>query len=84
MDPRLGILAGIAVLSPVLLVVLLIVIAYLVGQYRGRRAVVRQFAPYAQESLALHGGDTLVGVVELKKGTYVFLTLNTKTRTPYA
>ena len=83
MDLRLGIFAGIAVLYTVLLLVLLIVISYLVGRYRGRRAVVRQFTPYAQESLALHEGDTLVGVVELTKGTYFFVTLNTRTRTLY-
>ena len=83
MDLRLGIFAGIAVLYTVLLVVLLMVISYLFGRYRGRRAVVRQSTPYAQDSLALHEGDTLVGVVELTKGTYFFLTLNTRTSTPY-
>ena len=83
MDLRLCIYAGIAVLYTVLLLVMLIVISYLVGRYRGRRAVVRQSTSYAQERLALHEGDTLVGVVELTKGTYVFLTLNTKTSTPY-
>ena len=80
---RLCIVAGLAVLSPILLVVMLHVIASLVGRYRGHRAVVRPCTPYAQESLALHEGDTLVGVVELTKGTYVFLTLNTRTSTPY-
>ena len=83
MDLSLCIFLGIAVLSTVLLVVLLMVIAYLFGRYRGRRAVLRQFTPYAQESLALHEGDTLVGVVELTKGTYFFVTLNTRTRTSY-
>ena len=84
MDLSLCIFLGIAVLSTVLLVVLLMVIAYLFGRYRGRRAVVRPCTPYAQESLALNEGATLVGVVELTKGTYVFLTLNTRTRTLYA
>ena len=83
MDLSFCIYAGIAVLYTVLLLVLLNVISYLVGRYRGRRAVVRQSTSYAQESLALHEGDTLVGVVELTKGTYVFLTLNMKTSTPY-
>jgi hypothetical protein len=73
----------IAVLYTVLLVVMLIVISYLFGRYRGRRAVLRQSTTSAQESLSLHEGDTLVGVVELTKGTYFFLTLNTKTSTPY-
>ena len=83
MDLRLGIFAGIAVLSTVLLVVLLPVMSSLFGRYRGRRVVVRQSTSSAQDSLALHEGDTLVGVVELTKGTYVFVTLNTRTRTPY-
>ena len=83
MDLSLWSFVGIAVLYTILLVVLLMVIAYLFGRYRGRRAVLRQFTPYAQESLALHEGDTLVGVVELTKGTYFFVTLNTRTRTLY-
>ena len=83
MDLSLCIFAGIAVLSTVLILVLLNVIAYLFGRYRGRRAVLRQFTPYAQDSLALHEGDTLAGVVELTKGTYFFVTLNTRTSTPY-
>jgi hypothetical protein len=82
-DLRLGILAGIAVLSTVLLVVVLYILSYLFGRYRGRRAVVRQSTPSVQDSLALHEGDTLVGVVELHKGTSFFLTLNMTMRTPY-
>jgi len=82
-DLRLCIFAGIAVLYTILILVLLNVISYLVGRYRGRRAVLRQSTLYAQESLALNEGDTLVGVVEPTKGTYFFLTLNTKTSTPY-
>ena len=83
MDLRLCMFAGIAVLYTVLLLVLLNIISYLFGRYRGRRAVLRQSTSYAQDSLVLHEGDTLVGVVELTKGTYVFLTLNTRTSTPY-
>ena len=83
MDLRFYMYAGIAVLYTMLLLVLLNVMSYMFGRYRGRRAVVRQSTPSAQESLSLHEGDTLVGVVELTKGTYVFLTLNTKTSTPY-
>jgi hypothetical protein len=82
-DLRLGIFAGIAVLYTVLILVLLNLISYLSGRYRGRRAVLRQSTSYAQDSLALHEGDTLVGVVELTKGTYVFVTLNTRTSTTY-
>ena len=79
---RLCLFAGIAVLYTVLLLVLLNVIAYLWGRYRGRRAVVRQSTSYAQDRLVLHEGDTLGGVVELNKGTYFLLTLNTRTSTP--
>ena len=78
MDLRLCIFAGIAVLYTVLLLVLLNVIAYLWGRYRGRRAVVRQSTSYAQDRLVLHEGDTLVGVVELNKGTYFFLGTQTR------
>ena len=73
MDLSLWSFVSIAVLYTVLLVVMLMVISYLFGRYRGRRAVVRQSASYAQESLSLHEGDTLVGVVEVTKGTYFFL-----------
>jgi hypothetical protein len=50
---------------------------------RGRREVLRQSTRYAQDSLSLHEGDTLVGVVELKKGTYFFIPLNMSKRTTY-
>ena len=83
MDLSLWSFVSIAVLYTVLLVVMLMVISYLFGRCRGRRAVVRQSTSSAQESLSLHEGDTLVGVVELTKGTYFFLTLNTKTSTSY-
>jgi len=77
------IFVGIALLSTVLLLVVLNVMSYLFGRYRGRRAVLRQSTRYAQDSLSLHEGDTLVGVMELKKGTYFFIPLNTSKRTPY-
>ena len=83
MDLSLCIFAGIAVLYTVLILVMLNVISYMFGRYRGRREVLRQSTRYAQESLSLNEGDTLVGVVELNKGTYFFLTLNTRTSTPY-
>jgi hypothetical protein len=81
MDLRLGLLAGIAVLSSVLLLVVSNILSYLFGRYRGRRAVVRQSTSYAQDNLSLHAGETLVGVVELYNGTAFFLTLNMTTRT---
>jgi len=82
-DLSLCIFAGIAVLYTVLILVMLNVISYMFGRYRGRREVLRQSTRYAQESLSLNEGDTLVGVVEMNKGTYFFLTLNTRTSTPY-
>jgi len=82
-DLSLCIFAGIAVLYTVLILVMLNVISYMFGRYRGRRAVLRQSTPYAQESLSLNEGDTLGGVVEMKKGTYFFITLNTSKRTHY-
>ena len=83
MDLSCCIFVGIALLSTVLLLVVLNVMSYLFGRYRGRRAVLRQSTRYAQESLSLNEGDTLGGVVEMNKGTYFFLTLNTRTSTPY-
>ena len=82
MDLRLCIFAGIAVLYTVLILVMLNVISYMFGRYRGRREVLRQSTRYAQDSLSLHEGDTLVGVVELKKGTYFFIPLNMSKHTP--
>jgi hypothetical protein len=82
-DLSLCIFAGIALLSTVLLLVVLNVMSYIFGRYRGRRAVLRQSTRYAQDSLSLHEGDTLVGVVELTKGTYFFIPLNTSKRTLY-
>ena len=83
MDLSLWSFVGIAVLYTVLLVFMLIVISYLFGRYRGRRAVLRQSTRYAQESLSLNEGDTLGGVVEMKKGTYFFITFNTRKSTHY-
>ena len=83
MDLSLWSFVGIAVLYTVLLVFMLIVISYLFGRYRGRRAVLRQSTPYAQESISLHEGDTLAGVVEMKKNTYFFITFNTRQSTYY-
>jgi len=82
-DLSLYIFAGIAVVYTMLLLVMLHVLSYMFGRYRRRREVWRQSTPYAQESLSLHEGDTLGGVVEMKKGTYFFLTLNTRKRTHY-
>ena len=47
--------------------------AYKLGKYQGWREVVRTFTPQEQESMTLQDGDTLIGVMEMKKGTYFFL-----------
>ena len=52
--------------------------AYKLGKYQGWREVLRTFTPHEQASIALQDGDTLIGVMEMKKGTYFFL--GTKTR----
>jgi hypothetical protein len=54
------------------------VCAYKFGKYQGWREVVRTFTPHEPASMTLHEGDTLIGVMEMKKGTYFFL--GTKTR----
>jgi hypothetical protein len=55
-----------------------IICAYKLGKYQGWREVVRTFTPQEQESMTLQDGDTLVGVMEMKKGTYFFLGTNTR------
>ena len=52
--------------------------AYKLGKYQGWREVLRKVTPYGRESMTLQDGDTLVGVVEMKKGTYFFLGTNTR------
>ena len=54
------------------------VCAYKLGKYQGWREVLRKVTPYEKESMTLQDGDTLVGVVEMKKGTYFFLGTNTR------
>ena len=57
-----------------------IVGAYKLRQYHRWRALVRQITPHTQASLTLHAGETLVAVVEMKKGTYFFLGTHTRKR----
>jgi len=52
--------------------------AYKVRQYHRWRALVRQVTPHKQAHLTLQAGETLVAVVELHKGTYFFLGINTR------
>ena len=47
---------------------------------QGWRALVRHVTPHAQARITLHAGETLVAVVETKKGTYFFLGTQTRKR----
>jgi hypothetical protein len=52
--------------------------AYKLGKYQGWRDVLRTITPQERASLTLQDGDTLVGVMEMNKGTYFFLGTNTR------
>src|SRR5262245_49206749 len=41
--------------------------AYKLGKYRGWREVLRKVTPHEKASMALQDGDTLIGVMEMKK-----------------
>jgi hypothetical protein len=56
------------------------VCAYTFGQHRGWKEIWRTYDQYAKEGVTLSEGETLVGVVEIKKGQYFFIGLNTKDR----
>jgi hypothetical protein len=51
-----------------------------VRPYQGWRALVRQVTPHEKARITLQAGETLVAVVETKKGTYFFLGTQTKKR----
>jgi hypothetical protein len=52
--------------------------AYKLSTYQGWRAIVHKVTLHKKDSITLQAGETLVAVVEIKKGTYFFL--GTKTR----
>jgi len=52
--------------------------AYKLGKYQGWREVLRKVTPHEKASMTLQDGDTLIGVIEMKKGTYFFLGTNTR------
>ena len=54
------------------------VCAYKCGKYQGWREAVRTSTLHDKESMTLQAGETLVAVVEMKKGTYFFLGTNTR------
>jgi hypothetical protein len=51
---------------------------YKLSTSQGWRALWRTVTPHEKDNITLQAGETLVAVVELKKGTYFFL--GTKTR----
>ena len=51
---------------------------YKLGKYRGWREVLRTVTPHEKASMTLQDGDTLLGVMEINKGTYFFLGTNTR------
>ena len=55
--------------------------AYKFGKYQGWREVLRTVTPHEKASMALQDGDMLLGVLEMKKGTFFFLGTNTRTGT---
>ena len=54
------------------------VCAYTVGKHWGWKEVWRTYGQCAKEGVTLSEGETLVGVMEIKKGQYFFIGLNTK------
>ncbi len=59
-----------------------IVYAYQLYTYQGWRTLVRQVTPHAQARIALQEGETLVAVVETRKGPYFFLGTKTQKGSP--
>jgi hypothetical protein len=54
------------------------VCAYTFGKHRGWKEVWRTYGQCAKEGVTLSEGETLMGVVEIKKGQYFFIGLNAK------
>jgi len=55
-----------------------LVSAYKLYTYQGWRTLVRTVTPHAQAHIALREGETLVAVVETRKGPYFFLGTQTQ------
>jgi hypothetical protein len=47
--------------------------AYTFGTYQGWTAVLRKHAKYQKKHIAINEGETLVAVLEIKKGSYIFI-----------
>jgi hypothetical protein len=68
--PTLFILSCLALLA---LVICSHVSAYKFGKYQGWTALLRKHATYQKKHIAINEGETLVAVLEIKKGSYIFL-----------
>jgi hypothetical protein len=79
-NPFIFIFGCIALCSALLFVT---VCAYKLGTYQGWREALRQVTQHEKASLTLQDGDTLVGVMEMRKGKYFFLGTNTKQNSPW-
>jgi hypothetical protein len=75
MSPMIFIFGCVALFSAL---VFAIVCAYKLGKYQGWREALRQVTQHEKASLTLQDGDTLVGVMEMRKGKHFFLGTNTR------
>jgi hypothetical protein len=62
-----------AVMYTVILLVIVNVIAYKLGTYRGRMDVVRTSSRYTEEAMTLKAGQTLVTVIDTTKDGYFLI-----------
>jgi len=58
--------------------------AYKLGKYQGWREALRHYAQYEKADMTFDEGETLAAVVELRKGKYFFLGVDTRKRSPMA
>ena len=47
--------------------------AYKFGKYQGWRELLRKHAKYQKKHIAINEGETLVAVIEIKRGHYIFI-----------
>jgi hypothetical protein len=47
--------------------------AYQFGKYRGWTELLRKHAKYQKNHIAINEGETLVAVIEIKRGSYIFI-----------
>jgi hypothetical protein len=47
--------------------------AYQFGKYRGWTELLRKHTKYQKKYIAINEGETLVAVIEIKRGSYIFI-----------